>query len=95
MDYSSEESDISESEINDYIDKPYEELTAGKFKVKGLNGNLRCPFCAGKKKQDYKDLFQHASGTGKVSTNRSAKQKANHLALEKYLETDLAGEVDL
>ena len=97
MDYSFEESDISESEINDYIDKPYEELTAGKFKVKGLNGNLRCPFCAGKKKQDYKykDLLQHASGMGKDSTNKSAKQKANHLALEKYLETDLAGEVDL
>lgn len=96
MDYSSEESDISESEINDYIDKPYEELTAGKFKVKGLNGNLRCPFCAGKKKQDYKykDLLQHASGVGKGSANRSAKQKANHLALAKYLETDLAGEVD-
>ena len=97
MDYSSEESDISESEINDYIDKPYEELTAGKFKVKGLNGNLRCPFCARKKKQDYKykDLLQHASRVGKGSTNRSAQQKANHLALAKYLETDLVGELDL
>ena len=97
MDYSSEESDISESEINDYIDKPYEELTAGKFKVKGLNGNLRCPFRVGKKKQDckYKDLLQHASGVGKGSANRSAKQNANHLALAKYLETDLVGELDL
>ncbi|GMY32104.1 factor of DNA methylation 1-like [Fagus crenata] len=96
MDYSSEESDISESEINDHIEKPYEELRTGKYKVKGLNGNLRCPFCAGKKKQDYKykDLHQHASGVGKGSANRSAKQKANHLALAKYLETDLASEVD-
>ena len=97
MDYSFEESDISESEINDYIDKPFEELTIEKFKVKGLNGNLRCPFCAGKKKQDYKykDLLQHALGMGKGSANRSAKQKANHLALAKYLETNLVGEVDL
>ncbi|XP_059441528.1 factor of DNA methylation 1-like [Corylus avellana] len=96
MDYSSEESDISESEINDFVEKPYDQLMAGKYKVKGLNGMLRCPFCAGKKKQDYKykDLLQHASGVGKGSANRSAKQKANHLALAKYLETDLANEVD-
>ncbi|XP_059453294.1 factor of DNA methylation 1-like [Corylus avellana] len=95
MDYSSEESDISESEINDYVEKPYEQLRVGKFKVKDLNGTLRCPFCAGKKKQDYKykDLLQHASGVGKGSANRSAKQKANHLALAKYLETELSSEV--
>lgn len=96
MDYSSqEESDISDSEINEYLEKPYEELRAGKYKVR-VNGTLRCPFCSGKKKQDYKhkDLLQHASGVGKGSANRSAKQKANHLALAKYLEVDLAGGVD-
>ncbi|KAJ4718618.1 factor of DNA methylation 1-like [Melia azedarach] len=96
MDYSSdEESDISDSEINEYVEKPYEELRAGKYKVK-VNSTLRCPFCAGKKKQDYKlkDLLQHASGVGKGSANRSAKQKANHLALARYLEIDLAGEGD-
>ncbi|XVF86344.1 hypothetical protein PTKIN_Ptkin18bG0031900 [Pterospermum kingtungense] len=97
MDSSSgEESDISESEINEYKEKPYEQLRSGKYKVKALNGCLRCPFCAGKKKQDYKykDLLQHASGVGKGSANRSAIQKANHLALAKYLEVDLASEVD-
>lgn len=97
MDYSSEEeSDISESEISDYIDKPYEQLRSGKFKIKNSNGTLRCPFCAGRKKQDYryKDLLQHASGVGKGSANRSAKQKANHLAFAKYLETELASESD-
>lgn len=96
MDYSSEEeSDISDSEINEYMEKPYEELRAGKYKVK-VSGTLRCPFCAGKKKQvyKYKDLLQHASGVGKGSANRSAKQKANHLALAKYLEIDLADETD-
>ncbi|KAF8407239.1 hypothetical protein HHK36_006366 [Tetracentron sinense] len=95
MDYSSqEESDISESEINDYKDKPYEQLKAGQYKVKNSSSTFRCPFCAGKKKQEYlyKDLLQHASGVGKGSSNRSAKQKANHLALAKYLETDLANE---
>lgn len=97
MDSSSDdESDISDSEINDYVEKPYEQLRAGKFKVKGPNGTLRCPFCAGKKKQDYKykDLLQHASGVAKGSANRSAKQKANHLALAKYLEGELAGEAN-
>lgn len=97
MDSSSgEESDLSESEINDYIEKPYEQLKSGKYQVKALNGSLRCPFCAGKKKQDYKykDLLQHASGVGKGSANRSAIQKANHLALAKYLEIDLASEAD-
>ncbi|KAF8041778.1 hypothetical protein BT93_A0395 [Corymbia citriodora subsp. variegata] len=97
MDYSSEEdSDISESEILDHVDRPYDELRSGKFKVKGPNGSLRCPFCTGKKKQDYryKELYQHAAGVGKGSANRSGKQKANHLALAKYLETDLASEAD-
>ncbi|KAL3008292.1 hypothetical protein AAZX31_07G023500 [Glycine max] len=48
------------------------------------------------KKQEfkYKDLLQHASGVGKSSANRSAQQKANHLALGKYLETDLACEAE-
>ncbi|CAK9186820.1 unnamed protein product [Ilex paraguariensis] len=97
MDSSSgEESDLSESEIFEYKEKPYEELRDGKYKVKGPNGALRCPFCAGKKKQDYKykDLLQHASGVAKGSANRSAKQKANHLALANYLETDLANEAE-
>ncbi|KAK7255141.1 hypothetical protein RIF29_28545 [Crotalaria pallida] len=97
MDYSSEdESDFSESEIEEHAQKPYEEIKAGKYKVKFPNGSLRCPFCAGKKKQDYKykELYQHASGVGKGSANRSAKQKANHLALAKYMEIDLASEAE-
>ncbi|CAJ2656506.1 unnamed protein product [Trifolium pratense] len=97
MDYSSEEeSDISESEIEEYFEKPYKQLKDGNYKVKNVNGTLRCPYCAGKKKQEfkYKDLLQHASGVGKGSANRSAKQKANHLALAKYLETDLINEAD-
>lgn len=93
---SDEESDISDSEIMDYKEKPLEELKTGKYKVKGPNAILRCPFCAGKKKQDYKykDLLQHATGVSKGSANRSAKQKANHLALAEYLETELVSEAE-
>ncbi|KAL9265041.1 Factor of DNA methylation 1-like protein [Drosera capensis] len=93
MDLSSDdESDISESEIEEYKDKPYERLKSGEYRVLNPNGKLRCPFCAGKKKQEYgyKDLLQHSSGVAKGSANRDAKQKANHLALSKFLQTELA-----
>ncbi|XP_073123435.1 factor of DNA methylation 1-like [Henckelia pumila] len=93
---SDEQSDISDSEINEYKEKPYELLKAGTYKVKGPNGTLRCPFCAGKKKQDYQynHLFQHAIGVSKGSANRSAKQRANHLALSEYLEAYLAEDAE-
>ncbi|KAL8115946.1 factor of DNA methylation 1-like isoform X2 [Apium graveolens] len=97
MDFSSgEESDVSDSEIFEYKDKPYALLRSGKLRVKGPNDSLRCPFCAGKKKQDYKykDLLQHATGAGKGSSNRRAKQKANHIALAQYLENDLVDEAE-
>ncbi|CAN1195021.1 Factor of DNA methylation 5 [Linum perenne] len=94
---SDEESDISESEIKDYVDKPYELLKSQHYKVE-VRGTLRCPFCTGKMKRgykNYKELLQHASGVGGIgSVSRSGKQKANHLALAKYLEVDLADLVD-
>ncbi|XP_074284159.1 factor of DNA methylation 1-like [Silene latifolia] len=89
---SDEESGISDSEIEEYMVKPYQDLQTGKHKVRNVNGTLRCPFCAGKKKQEYgiKDLYQHASGVAKGAVRRSAKQKAIHLALAKYIEVDLS-----
>ncbi|KNA06663.1 hypothetical protein SOVF_178930 [Spinacia oleracea] len=88
---SGEDSGISDSEIEEYVEKPYQELKSGIYKVKKPNGTLRCPFCAGKKKQEYgmKDLYQHASGVAKGASHRSAKQKATHLALARYLEVDM------
>lgn len=99
MDISSDEgseSDFSDSEIQEKKDKPLQQLRNGTLKVKYPHGILRCPFCAGKKKQNfkYKDLHQHASGVSKGSSNRNAKQKANHLALAMYLENELAGEAE-
>ncbi|KNA06662.1 hypothetical protein SOVF_178920 [Spinacia oleracea] len=88
---SSEGSGISDSEIEEYVEKPYQKLKTGTYKVKNSNGTLRCPFCAGKKKQEFgiKDLYQHASGVAKGASHRSAKQKATHLALERYLVVDM------
>ncbi|KAJ0987475.1 hypothetical protein J5N97_005831 [Dioscorea zingiberensis] len=89
MDYSSEESlDISDSEVDEYEEKIYLELKRGDVRVKHAD-MYRCPFCAGKKKQDYhyKELLQHAIGIG--SSNRGGKVKANHRALARFLKNDL------
>jgi hypothetical protein len=84
--------DISDSEINEYKDKPYEDLKQGKYRVLSVDGSLRCPFCPGKKKQkwQYRDLLQHASGVGSGAGWRKPKLKAQHLALSVYLTSDLA-----
>ncbi|KAI8543621.1 hypothetical protein RHMOL_Rhmol08G0232500 [Rhododendron molle] len=73
--------DISDSEINEYKDKPYEELKQGKYRVKNRDGSLRCPFCQGKKKQQwqYRDLLQHASGVGSVRLGESQNLRPNTL----------------
>ncbi|KAI3843497.1 hypothetical protein MKW92_030767, partial [Papaver armeniacum] len=88
---SDEDSEISESEIDDYGDKEYELMKNGKRKVKFAENIFRCPFCQGKKKLDYlyKDIKQHAVGIAS-SHSKSAKHRANHLALSKHLETELA-----
>lgn len=95
MDYSSgEDTDISESEIEEYEDKSYEELKNGKKPVKLSDKTFTCPYCPSKKRKrdyHYNELLQHAGGVGKGgSQKRTARDKANHLALAKYLETDLA-----
>ncbi|XP_077232735.1 factor of DNA methylation 1-like isoform X2 [Tasmannia lanceolata] len=91
MDCSSEDDEeMSESELEDYKGKTYLQLKTGKLKVKVSDASFRCPFCLGKKKQDYRyiDILQHATGVG--SSNRSRfKEKANHLALAMFLKTDL------
>ncbi|XP_078176544.1 factor of DNA methylation 5-like [Carex rostrata] len=86
----SEESEVSESEIDDYAEKAYSKLKEGGFKVKCGDSAYKCPFCTGKKKQAYnfKDLLQHATGIG--ASNRKAKEKATHRALAKYMKIDLA-----
>ncbi|XP_057430114.1 protein INVOLVED IN DE NOVO 2 [Lotus japonicus] len=89
---SDEDSDISESEISEYEDKYYEELKNGSQNVKTSDETFTCPYCPKKRKRDYlyNELLQHASGVGQSgSQKRKAKEKANHLALVKYLEKDL------
>lgn len=96
MDHSSEEdTDLSDSELDEEVEQYYEELKNGKHKVKSVEGTFMCPFCQKKRKRDFnlKDLLQHASGVGKsTSDKRSTEEKAKHLALTKYLENDLVAE---
>ncbi|CAA7408438.1 unnamed protein product [Spirodela intermedia] len=89
---SEETSNISDSDIDDYEANSYLQLKTGRYKVKNPDGTYRCPFCAGKKKQDFcfKDLIQHAKGIG--VSNRKGKTKANHRGLAKYLSVDLGTE---
>jgi len=91
MDCSSDESsELSETDIDDYAEKSYLDLKAGKFVARLGSDRFRCPFCPGKKKQDYRynELLQHAVGVG--ASNRAAKVKANHQALAKLLKEDHA-----
>ncbi|XAR66275.1 hypothetical protein NMG60_11012447 [Bertholletia excelsa] len=93
MDHSSEEdTDISESEIEEYEIKSYEELKSGRHQVKTADETFSCPYCSKKRKRDfqYKELLQHASGVGTCnSKKRSARDKGNHLGLVKYLQNEL------
>ncbi|XP_076905987.1 protein INVOLVED IN DE NOVO 2-like [Bidens hawaiensis] len=87
------DSDGSDSEVEEYVEESYEQLKSGKRRVKLSEEAFTCPFCPNKKKQDYKykDLLQHATMVGKSdSKKRNSKDKANHLALVKFLENDIA-----
>ncbi|XP_013621992.1 PREDICTED: protein INVOLVED IN DE NOVO 2-like [Brassica oleracea var. oleracea] len=88
-----EDSDMSESEMEEHADKIYLTLKSGKLKVKLSPQAFTCPYCPNKKKPSFqfKDLLQHASGVGNSnSEKRTSKEKASHLALVKYLQEDLA-----
>ncbi|XP_052204646.1 protein INVOLVED IN DE NOVO 2-like isoform X2 [Diospyros lotus] len=94
MDHSSgEDTDISESEIEEYEKKSYEVLKSGKHQVKVSDEAFSCPYCTKKRKRDFqfKELLQHATGVGTCnnSKKRTARDRANHLALAKYMEKDL------
>ncbi|KAJ7980848.1 factor of DNA methylation 1-like [Quillaja saponaria] len=86
----SKSQDFSDSELEDYKYRYYEDLKKGRHTVKVSNSVYRCPFCPGKRKQDYlfKELLQHASGLGS-SSGRDVKEKAKHLGLERYMRRHL------
>lgn len=93
MGSSGEDSDMCDSDTEEYGEKTFEELKNGKHQIKISDQAYTCPYCPTKKKKDFqfKELLQHASSIGSCnSQKRTAKDKANHLALAKYLESDFA-----
>lgn len=88
------EDDMSDSEIKECEEKCFNELMKGLHIIRNIDGTLRCPFCKGKKKQDYKykDLLQHASGVG--AGKRGVEATGGHRALEKFLKSHLTDAAD-
>ncbi|KAL9235309.1 hypothetical protein vseg_010076 [Gypsophila vaccaria] len=84
---SEEDTDLSESELEDYIDDIYRRLKKERYEVKISTNTFRCPFCRGKRRQEYSynDLLQHAKGMGKSSRSGQLKEKGDHIALADYL----------
>ncbi|GAV78267.1 XS domain-containing protein/XH domain-containing protein/zf-XS domain-containing protein [Cephalotus follicularis] len=89
MPYTSEDEMVySQYELQDYKDKCYDDLKRGKVKVRVSGSMHRCPYCSG---HDYhlKELLRHASGIGR-SRHRRFREKAQHLALEKFIHRHLS-----
>ncbi|KAJ7962768.1 Factor of DNA methylation 1 [Quillaja saponaria] len=81
---SEEESDISESEIDEYKEKPYEQLRAGKYKVKGLNGTL-----------DALSVLGRRNKITSIRTCSNMHQEWKHLKAEILLWLWLANEIGI
>ncbi|XP_021720844.1 factor of DNA methylation 4-like isoform X2 [Chenopodium quinoa] len=81
-------SDISESELDDYIDDVYYRLKKDRYEVKLSKNTFRCPFCDEKEKKDYYfyDLLDHARALGKGPSRDGVKLKGKHKALGYYLD---------
>lgn len=91
--YEDEDSDISESELEDFSTSIFEKLKGGAYEFKCPDGSFRCPFCVKKKRKNFKhqDLVQHANGI--ASSNRNFKQVAFHQALARFLTVNPAREL--
>ncbi|KAH6794862.1 hypothetical protein C2S52_005339 [Perilla frutescens var. hirtella] len=73
----------------------YKFFKVGDFKVRGCNGEFRCPFnCSCNEEDDlrYTHLLRHAIRVAEGSISR--KQRAKHSAMASFLAFDLANEVE-
>ncbi|KAH6755216.1 hypothetical protein C2S53_017474 [Perilla frutescens var. hirtella] len=81
----------NELELNDYKEVSYKLFQYKTCRLRGSNGELRCPFCDNYEEHTYFHLLLHAVRVAEVS--KIGKKKANHLAMAKFLAIDLADEV--
>lgn len=82
---SEKERGSNDVKLEDYKYKYYKELSRGSIKVKISSSAYRCPYCHGKKDYHFEDLLQHANSLGRVSQRIDLEERAQHLALEKYM----------
>ncbi|KAL3518185.1 hypothetical protein ACH5RR_020774 [Cinchona calisaya] len=81
------ETDLSESEFEDYSIQWYEKLKNGDEKVKVSGEEYSCPFCPGKaRKFRFRDLYQHAFGVSKSSKKRKIADRGKHQGLVMYMD---------
>ncbi|ESQ35441.1 hypothetical protein EUTSA_v10006952mg [Eutrema salsugineum] len=76
------------AELDDLEYRYYSEMKDGTRKVKVSESLFRCPFCYRDRKRDYRfeDLRRHASSViSGCSHTKDAREKARHLALERYM----------
>ncbi|KAL1220046.1 Factor of DNA methylation 4 [Cardamine amara subsp. amara] len=77
----------SRTEMLDMEDIYYWDMKDGTRKVKISESLFRCPFCYRDRKRDYEfdKLLHHASAIGHSSHTKDGREKARHLALERYM----------
>ncbi|KAH6789350.1 hypothetical protein C2S51_004356 [Perilla frutescens var. frutescens] len=87
-DLSEGETDISESELEEYADSCCAQLKESNQILKVSDDDYKCPYCTRKKKHvfRFKDLLQHAAGVSQGSSRRKAKDRGRHLGLKKYMQ---------
>lgn len=79
--------------FEEYKYTSYKELKEGRVKVKFAEKILKCPYCRESREYTYKDLCRHASRIARESRSASFKEKAKHMALEKFLERDFDAKI--
>lgn len=77
----------SRSELQDMEYRYYSDMKDGIREVKISESLFRCPFCYRDQKRDYQfgDLLRHAYRIGTSSHTKDGREKARHLALERYM----------
>lgn len=86
--------DLNDSQVNEYKELSYKLFQFRTHELRCSNGGFGCPFCDYKEEHEnhYIHLLLHAVRVGEGGSV-SGKQRANHLAMAKYLVNDLGDEV--
>ncbi|KAI3801513.1 hypothetical protein L1987_29620 [Smallanthus sonchifolius] len=79
--------------FDEYRHKYHNEFREGCFKVRFSGKFLECPFCPDSRDYSYSDLIIHAKRIVRKSIKASFDEKAKHMGLIDYLETDFHAKI--